>query len=56
MKLLFIPSIINEDWSQFKAFLMPYFTVIGAIGIVIVEGKSVLENRVSLKIGWAEIN
>jgi hypothetical protein len=110
MKLLFIPSIINEDWSQFKAFLtvlvvlytcvfisvlidlyfgvkranrlkilrtsygyrrtitkltsyfglllmlsiadvaaslifkMPYFTIIGALGIVIVEGKSVFEN------------
>ena len=110
MKLLFIPSIINEDWSQFKAslivllvlytcvfiavlidlyfgvkrancmnivrtsygyrrtitklmsyfglmlmlsitdiaasliFKMPYFTVIGAIGIVLVEGKSVFEN------------
>ena len=110
MKLLFIPSIINEDWSQFKAFLtvlvvlytcvfisvvidlyfgvkrsnrlkikrtsygyrrtitkltsyfglllmlsiadiaasvifkMPYFTVIGALGTVIVEGKSVFEN------------
>ena len=105
-----IPSIINEDWSQFKAFLtvlvvlytcvfisvlidlyfgvkranrlkilrtsygyrrtitkltsyfglllmlsiadvaasvifkMPYFTVIGALGVVIVEGKSVFEN------------
>ena len=105
-----IPSIINEDWSQFRAFLtvlvvlytcvfisvlidlyfgvkranrlkmlrtsygyrrtitkltsyfglllmlsiadvaaslifkMPYFTVIGALGIVIVEGKSVFEN------------
>ncbi|MCL2245885.1 MAG: phage holin family protein [Lentimicrobiaceae bacterium] len=110
MKLLFIPSVINGDWSQFKAFLtvlvilytcvfisvlidlyfgvkranrlkmlrtsygyrrtitkltsyfglllmlsiadvaaslifkMPYFTVIGALGIVIVEGKSVFEN------------
>jgi ABC-type proline/glycine betaine transport system permease subunit len=110
MKLLFIPSIINEDWSRFNALLtvlallyvcvflsvlidlyfgvkrarrlkivrtsfgyrrtitkltsyfglmlmlsiadvaasvifkMPYFTVLGAIGIVIVEGKSVFEN------------
>jgi hypothetical protein len=108
--LLFIPSIINEDWSRFNALLtvlavlyacvfasvlidlffgvkrakrlkiartsfgyrrtitkltsyfglmlmlsiadvaasvvlkMPYFTVIGAIGIVIVEAKSVFEN------------
>ena len=108
--LLFIPSIINEDWSHFKALLtvlvvlyacvflsvlidlffgvkrakrlkivrtsfgyrrtitkltsyfglmlmlsiadiaasvifkMPYFTVIGAIGIIIVEAKSVFEN------------
>ena len=110
MKLLFIPSIMNEDWSQFRALLivlvilyacvfvsvfidlffgvkrakrlkiastsfgyrrtitkltsyfglllmlsiadiaasvifkMPYFTVIGAIGIIIVEAKSVFEN------------
>ena len=110
MNLLFIPSIINEDWSRFNALLtvlavlyacvfvsvlidlffgvkraqrlkiartsfgygrtitklisyfglmlmlsiadiaasivlkMPYFTVIGAIGIVIVEAKSVYEN------------
>src|SRR5215510_6944265 len=110
MKLLFIPSIISEDWSRFNALLivlavlyacvfvsvlidlyfgvkrakrlniartsfgyrrtitkltsyfglmlmlsiadiaasiifkMPYFTVIGAIGIVIVEAKSVFEN------------
>ena len=110
MKLLFIPSIINENWSQFYALLtvlavlyacvfasvlidlffgvkragrqkiartsfgyrrtitkltsyfglllmlsiadvaasvvlkMPYFTVIGAIGIIIVEAKSVYEN------------
>jgi len=110
MTPLFITSIINEDWNQFKAFLtvlivlytcvlfavlidlyfgvkranrlkivrtsygyrrtitkltsyfglllmlsiadiaasvifkMPYFTVIGALGIVIVEGKSVFEN------------
>ena len=110
MNLLFIPSIINEDWSQFKAFLtvlvvlytcvfisvlidlyfgvkrantlkilrtsygyrrtitkltsyfglllmlsiadiaasvvlkMPYFTIIGAMGMVIVEAKSVFEN------------
>ena len=110
MKLFFIPSIINEDWNHFKAFLiilvvlyacvllsvlidlffgvkrakqlkiartsfgyrrtitkltsyfglmlmltiadiaasvifnMPYFTVIGTIGIVIVEVKSVFEN------------
>ena len=110
MKLLFIPSIINEDWSHFNALLtvlavlyacvfvsalidlffgvkrakrlkivrtsfgyrrtitkltsyfglmlmlsiadiaasvvlkMPYFTVIGAIGIVVVEAKSVFEN------------
>jgi hypothetical protein len=110
MKLLFIPSIMNEDWSHFNALLtvlavlyacvfasalidlffgvrrakrlkilrtsfgyrrtitkltgyfglmimlsiadiaasvvfeMPYFTVLGAIGIVIVEAKSVFEN------------
>jgi len=110
MKLLFIPSIINEDWSHLNALLtvlavlyacvflsvlidlyfgvkrakrlkiactsfgyrrtitkltsyfglmlmlsiadiaasvvfkMPYFTVIGAIGIIIVEAKSVFEN------------
>ena len=110
MNLLFIPSIMNEDWNLFKTFLtvlailyacvflsvlidlffgvkrakrlkiartsfgyrrtitkltsyfglmlmlsiadiatsiifkMPYFTVIGAIGIVIVEAKSVYEN------------
>ena len=110
MKLLFIPSIMNEDWSRFNALLtvlavlyacvflsvlidlffgvkrakrlkiartsygyrrtitkltsyfglmlmlsiadiaasvifkMPYFTVMGAIGIVIVEAKSVFEN------------
>jgi len=110
MNLLFIPSIISEDWSHFKALLtvlavlyacvfvsviidlffgvkrakrlkiartsfgyrrtitkltsyfglllmltiadiaasvilkMPYFTVVGAIGIVIVEAKSVFEN------------
>jgi VIT1/CCC1 family predicted Fe2+/Mn2+ transporter len=110
MKLLFIPSIINEDWSHFNALLtvlavlyvcvfvsvlidlffgvkrakrlkiartsfgyrrtitkltsyfglmimltiadiaasvvfkMPYFTVLGAIGIIIVEAKSVYEN------------
>src|SRR5215510_7354603 len=110
MKFLFIPSILNEDWSHFNALLtvlavlyacvfvsvlidlyfgvkrakrlniartsfgyrrtitklisyfglmlmlsiadvaasvvlkMPYFTVIGAIGIVIVEAKSVFEN------------
>jgi hypothetical protein len=110
MKLLFIPSIINEDWSHFNALLtvlavlyacvfvsvlidlffgvkramrlkiartsfgyrrtitkltsyfglllmltiadiaasvvfkMPYFTVLGTIGIIIVEAKSVYEN------------
>ena len=110
MNLLFIPSIMNEDWNHFKALLavlvvlyacvflsvlidlffgvkrakrlkivrtsfgyrrtitkltsyfglmlmlsiadiaasvifkMPYFTVIGAIGIIIVEAKSVFEN------------
>ena len=110
MKLLFIPSIINEDWSHLNALLtvlavlyacvfvsvlidlffgvkrakrlkivrtsfgyrrtitkltsyfglllmltiadiaasvifkMPYFTVIGAIGVIIVEAKSVFEN------------
>jgi len=110
MKLLFIPSIINQDWTHLKALLtvlgvlytcvfvsvlidlffgvkrakrlkiartsfgyrrtitkltsyfglmlmlsiadiaasvifkMPYFTVIGAIGIVVVEAKSVFEN------------
>jgi len=121
MILLFIPSIINEDWSRFNALLtilavlyacvfvsvfidlyfgvkrakrlkiartsfgyrrtitkltsyfglmlmlsiadiaasiifkMPYFTVIGAIGIIIVEAKSVVENLKQQEKGVEEI-
>ena len=121
MNLLFIPSIMNEDWSHFKALLtvlvvlyacvflsvlidlffgirrakrlkivrtsfgyrrtitkltsyfglmfmlsiadvaasvilkMPYFTVIGAIGIVTVEAKSVFENIKQQEKGIEEV-
>jgi len=121
MKLLFIPSIINEDWSRLKMLLfvlvvlyacvfaavlidlffgirrakrlkisrtsygfrrtiakltnyfglllmftiidilasimfkMPYFTIIGAIGIVTVEAKSVFENLKKQEKGIEEI-
>jgi len=40
--LLLILTI--ADIAASVVFNMPYFTVIGAIGIVIVEGKSVFEN------------